>query len=68
VVVPEKQGLKLGHSSYTGSTAYCLSGGSRKTRIETKKEIGYKREVKGLSGGSRKTRIETRYPNHPRFQ
>jgi len=37
----------------------CISGGSRKTRIETQNESKDESKPKGISGGSRKTRIET---------
>jgi len=41
-----------------------ISGGSRKTRIETEFTIPEeKRTISGISGGSRKTRIETKLSN-----
>ena len=59
-MVPEKQGLKPGGSKSTGLKADCLSGGSRKTRIETGHKFNGNRDFcVCLSSGSRKTRIET---------
>jgi len=40
----------------------CISGGSRKTRIETARDKVSRGRGWSISGGSRKTRIETGYP------
>jgi len=58
-VVPEKQGLKRERWISKPQDIWGISGGSRKTRIETQNESKDESKPKGISGGSRKTRIET---------
>jgi len=58
-VVPEKQGLKPPEVPYALLQEDGISGGSRKTRIETGKNRRPGKANPGISGGSRKTRIET---------
>jgi len=58
-VVPEKQGLKLWNWVDRFPDIMSISGGSRKTRIETRTGINPGNNWSGISGGSRKTRIET---------
>jgi len=59
-VVPEKQGLKLDPLIRVIIPPTGLSSGSRKTRIETAKNMTVYACVRAsLSSGSRKTRIET---------
>ena len=68
MVVPEKQGLKLPLPPCGGGPSPRISGGSRKTRIETIRgdEPWYKNL--SISGGSRKTRIETNQQQHIQHQ
>jgi len=59
-VVPEKQGLKPETSDKIWLDRRSISGGSRKTRIETYSNATCLRAASlSISGGSRKTRIET---------
>ncbi len=59
-MVPEKQGLKLKEPGSDKFLTFCLSSGSRKTRIETDLSAKHRRgNLRRLSSGSRKTRIET---------
>jgi len=65
-VVPEKQGLKLLTRPENLPIETSISGGSRKTRIETHDYMmSWKNEMSSISGGSRKTRIETQYVQPP---
>ena len=59
MVVPEKQGLKLMFRQMIIHAFSGISGGSRKTRIETSTLLFLNPGQAGISGGSRKTRIET---------
>jgi len=59
VVVPEKQGLKLCPRTCCCPDRKSISGGSRKTRIETLYHRLRHSNLPSISGGSRKTRIET---------